>query len=162
MRRWNGWGDDATSMDLGAGARAMLAERLGPGCPAPDAPLAGLLARIPPSRLPAHPLIERSPEARLPAAWGESYADWIRKRCGHLPPVPDGVARPTSREEVRELLALAQAGRWVVIPLGGGTSVAGGEPGREYRFLNMKGHASDRGGARRAQCCGRRAHARDG
>ncbi len=125
MRRWNGWGDDTTSMDLGTGARAMLAEQLGPGCPQPDAPLAGLLARIPPSRLPAHPLIERSPEARLPAAWGESYADWIRKRCGHLPPVPDGVARPSSREEVRELLALAQAGRWVVIPLGGGTSVAG-------------------------------------
>ena len=33
MRRWNGWGDDATSMNLGEGARAMLAARLGPGLP---------------------------------------------------------------------------------------------------------------------------------
>ena len=24
MRRWNGWGDDATTMNLGEGARAML------------------------------------------------------------------------------------------------------------------------------------------
>ena len=36
MRRWNGWGDDATSMILTDGARAMLAERLGPGLPGQD------------------------------------------------------------------------------------------------------------------------------
>lgn len=29
MRRWNGWGDDATSMDLNDGARAMMVARLG-------------------------------------------------------------------------------------------------------------------------------------
>ncbi|ODU57006.1 MAG: FAD-linked oxidase [Comamonadaceae bacterium SCN 68-20] len=125
MRRWNGWGDDATAMDLGAGARAMLAERLGPGHAAPDARRDDLLARIPPSRLPAHPLIDTAPHARLAVAWGESYADWLRKRCGHLPPVPDGVATPASSEEVRALLDLAHAQRWVVIPFGGGTSVAG-------------------------------------
>jgi alkyldihydroxyacetonephosphate synthase len=55
MRRWNGWGDDATTMDLNAGARTMLAQRLGPGCPGQDADRADLLARIPASRLPAHP-----------------------------------------------------------------------------------------------------------
>lgn len=125
MRRWNGWGDDATAMDLGAGARAMLAERLGPGHAAPDARRDDLLARIPPSRLPAHPGIDTAPGARLAVAWGESYADWLRKRCGHLPPVPDGVATPASSEEVRALLDLAHARRWVVIPFGGGTSVAG-------------------------------------
>ncbi len=125
MRRWNGWGDDATSMNLGEGARAMLAERLGPGHPGQDARREDLLARIPPSRLPEHPLIDRSPEARLPVAWGESYADWIRKRLGHLPPVPDGVAFPESGEQVRTLLDLAHAQRWVVIPFAGGTSVSG-------------------------------------
>lgn len=125
MRRWNGWGDDATAMNLGEGARAMLAERLGPGHPAQDARREDLLARIPPSRLPEHPLIDRSPEARLPAAWGESYADWIRKRLGHLPPVPDGVAFVESGEQVRELLDMAHAQRWVVIPFAGGTSVSG-------------------------------------
>ncbi|MCD6662111.1 MAG: FAD-binding oxidoreductase [Comamonas sp.] len=125
MRRWNGWGDEATSMVLGAAARAMLAQRLGPGHPTPDAPREALLARIPAPRLPEHPLIERTPGARLAAAWGESYADWIRKRLGHLPPVPDGVAHPSSDDEVRALLDLAHARHWVVIPIGGATSVAG-------------------------------------
>ena len=64
MGRWNGWGDDATSMNLGEGARAMLAERLGPGRPGQDATREALLARIPASRLPEHPLIERGPSAR--------------------------------------------------------------------------------------------------
>ncbi len=125
MRRWNGWGDDATSMNLGEGARAMLAQQLGPGHPGQDARREDLLACIPPSRLPEHPLIDRSPEARLPVAWGESYADWIRKRLGHLPPVPDGVAFVESGEQVRELLDLAHMQRWVVIPFAGGTSVSG-------------------------------------
>ena len=125
MRRWNGWGDDATSMSLGAGARAMLAERLGPGLPGQDAQRVDLLARIPASRLPAHPLISHNPSQRLAMALGESYADWIRKRFGALPPVPDGVAFPESSEQVRELLDLAQANRWMVIPFAGGTSVAG-------------------------------------
>mgnify|MGYP000843955384 CR=1 FL=1 len=125
MRRWNGWGDDATSMNLTAGARAMLAERLGPGLPGQDAQREDLLARIPPSRLPEHPLISREPSERFAMALGESFADWIRKRFGALPPVPDGVATPESGEQVRELLDLAQANRWMVIPFAGGTSVAG-------------------------------------
>ena len=125
MRRWNGWGDDATSMSLGEGARAMLAERLGPGLPGQDALRNELVARIPPSRLPAHPLINREPSERLTMAMGESYADWIRKRFGALPPAPDGVAYPESSEEVRQLLDVAHAQRWIVIPFAGGTSVAG-------------------------------------
>lgn len=125
MRRWNGWGDDATTMALGDTARAMLAERLGPGHATPDAARAALLALVPASRLPEHPLLDRSAQARLACAWGESYADWIRKRFGHLPPMPDAVALPTSDEEVRALLDLAQARGWIVMAIGGGTSVAG-------------------------------------
>ncbi|HCE27451.1 MAG TPA: FAD-binding oxidoreductase, partial [Comamonadaceae bacterium] len=125
MRRWNGWGDDATSMNLGDGARAMLARRLGPGYPGQDARREDLLAGIPASRLPGHPLIQRDASTRLTMALGESYADWIKKRFGQLPPVPDGVAFPESGEQVRELLDLAQANRWTVIPFAGGTSVAG-------------------------------------
>jgi len=125
MRRWNGWGDDATSMGIGEGARAMLVARLGPGLPGQDAVREDLLARIPPSRLPEHPLISRDASERFAMALGESYADWIRKRFGALPPVPDGVATPESGEQVRELLDLAQANRWMVIPVAGGTSVAG-------------------------------------
>ena len=125
MRRWNGWGDEATTMALDDPALALLAERLGPGHPVPDAPRQEMLARIPASRLPEHPLIGRAADERLAAAWGESYADWLRKRLGHLPPVPDGVAHPASDEEVRALLDLAHGQGWVVIPFGGGTSVSG-------------------------------------
>jgi alkyldihydroxyacetonephosphate synthase len=43
-----------------------------------------------------------------------------------VPAVPDGVARPTSATEVRDLLARARSGGWTVAPYGGGTSVVGG------------------------------------
>ncbi|MDP2369447.1 FAD-binding oxidoreductase [Rhodoferax sp.] len=125
MRRWNGWGDDATSMDLNDRARAMMAERLGPGLPGHDATREALLAKVPPSRLPPHPLIQTDASTRFAMALGESFADWIRKRFGALPPVPDGVAFVESAEQVRELLDLANAQSWMVIPFAGGTSVAG-------------------------------------
>jgi alkyldihydroxyacetonephosphate synthase len=126
MRRWNGWGDDATSMDLNDGARAMMVARLGPGHPGADATRESLLAKIPASRLiGAHPLIQTDASTRFAMALGESFADWIRKRFGALPPVPDGVAFVESTEQVRELLDLAQANHWMVIPFAGGTSVAG-------------------------------------
>ena len=125
MRRWNGWGDDATSMSLGPAALAMMAARLGPARPAPDATRESMLAQVPPSRLPAHALIHTDASARLGMALGESYGDWIRKRFGAVPPVPDGVAFVESSEQVRELLDLAHAQNWIVIPFAGGTSVSG-------------------------------------
>ncbi|OGB33990.1 MAG: FAD-linked oxidase [Burkholderiales bacterium RIFCSPLOWO2_12_FULL_61_40] len=126
MRRWNGWGDDATSMELNEGARAMMAERLGPGHPGRDATRKQILKKIPASRLEgAHPLIQTDASTRFAMALGESFADWIRKRFGALPPVPDGVAFVESTEQVRELLDLAHANNWMVIPFAGGTSVAG-------------------------------------
>lgn len=125
MRRWNGWGDDATSMAINDNARAMMHARLGPGRPGQDATRESLLARIPASRISAHPLVATDASSRLSMALGESFADWIRKRFGTLPPVPDGVAYPESSEQVRELLDLAQQHGWIVIPIAGGTSVAG-------------------------------------
>ncbi len=126
MRRWNGWGDDATQMDLNDSARAMLAQRLGPGLPGTDATRDAILARIPPSRLvDAHALVQTDASTRFAMALGESFGDWIRKRFGALPPVPDGVAFPESDAQVRELLDLAHQQHWIVIPFAGGTSVAG-------------------------------------
>ncbi|MDO9164787.1 MAG: FAD-binding oxidoreductase [Rhodoferax sp.] len=125
MRRWNGWGDDATSMSLNDEARAMISARLGPGLPGRDATREALLAQIPASRLPTHPLIQTDAATRFAMAMGESFGDWIRKRFGALPPVPDGVAYPDSSEQVRELLDLANQQNWIVIPFAGGTSVAG-------------------------------------
>src|SRR5665811_1551238 len=124
MRRWNGWGDDATSMDLSEAARAMLNARLGPGLPEVDATRDAMLAQVPASRLPSHPLIQTDADTRFAMALGESFGDWIRKRFGALPPVPDGVAFPESGAQVRELLDLAYEQNWIVIPFAGGTSVA--------------------------------------
>ena len=126
MRRWNGWGDDATSMDLNEAARAMMHARLGPGLPGIDATREAMLNQVPASRLTgANALIQTDAATRFAMAMGESFGDWIRKRFGALPPVPDGVAFPDSGAQVRELLDLAHANNWVVIPFAGGTSVAG-------------------------------------
>ncbi len=125
MRRWNGWGDDATAMTLGDGARAMIAARLGPGLPCADVPRAQMLASVPASRLVGHALIGTDAATRFSVAMGESFADWLRKRFGALPPVPDGVAFPESSEQVRMLLDLAHQHNWIVIPFAGGTSVSG-------------------------------------
>ncbi|WP_366143482.1 FAD-binding oxidoreductase [Rhodoferax sp.] len=112
-------------MTLTEGALAMLAARLGPGRPGLDATRDAIVARIAASRLPPHPLIQTDPSTRFAMALGESFGDWIRKRFGALPPVPDGVAFVESTEQVRELLDLAQTHNWIVIPFAGGTSVAG-------------------------------------
>ena len=126
MRRWNGWGDDAIAMYLNEGVSAMLVERLGPGLPGVDATRSELLEQIPTSRLTGfHALIQTDASLRFSMAMGESFGDWIRKRFGAVPPAPDGVAFPESTEQVRELLALAHANNWMVIPFAGGTSVAG-------------------------------------
>ena len=125
MRRWNGWGDSATSMALNDAALAMMVDKLGLGLPGTDAKREDILAQVPPSRLPDHPMIRKDADARFSMALGESFADWIRKRFGALPPVPDGVAFPDSNFEVRDLLTLAHENNWIVIPYAGGTSVSG-------------------------------------
>jgi alkyldihydroxyacetonephosphate synthase len=112
-------------MALNAKALAMMVEKLGPGLPGTDAKREDILAQIPPSRLPEHPMIRRDADTRFSMALGESFSDWIRKRFGALPPVPDGVAFPDSGLEVRDLLTLAQQNNWIVIPFAGGTSVSG-------------------------------------
>jgi alkyldihydroxyacetonephosphate synthase len=84
-----------------------------------------LLAAVPDSRLPAHPLVDISAEARLTHARGQSMRDWVDMRYGRADTFPDGVACPETDEDVRELLKFAQKAGAQVIPYGGGTSVVG-------------------------------------
>lgn len=127
MRRWNGWGDTTVELPLQAEALTFLGEAIGPGQPPRDAELATVLAAIAaqPSRLPPHPLLDVSPAARLAASFGQSCADWLRLRFGVPGRVVDGVATPTSREEVRTLLDWAATQGVAVLPCGGATSVVG-------------------------------------
>src|SRR5690606_1115639 len=104
---------------------AFLQQRLGVAKPLPDASLEQVLARVPPSRLAAHPLVNVDAEIRIRHARGQSLPDWLAMRSGEMGPFPDGVAEPQTSAEVRELLDWALSNDVVVIPYGGGTSVAG-------------------------------------
>lgn len=125
MRRWNGWGDSAVEYGLHAGALAFLRARIGEGARVEDAAFDAMCAAVPASRLPAFGAIDRTPQTRVLNALGQSLPDWLRLRYGEIGPVPDGVAFPESDGEVRVLLDFARSVDAVVIPHGGGTSVAG-------------------------------------
>ncbi|HEU4844590.1 MAG TPA: FAD-binding oxidoreductase [Burkholderiaceae bacterium] len=125
MRRWNGWGDDTIEFALGEDALGFLAQRIGSGTPFPDAAFGAACAQLRPSRLAPHRLIDTAAAVRLRNALGQSLPDWLRLRYGVIDTAPDGVAYPESAEQVRELLVYAAEHHVVLIPQGGGTSVAG-------------------------------------
>lgn len=125
MKRWNGWGNVHTDYPLPEAAREYLTAFFGPLTPWQDATLEDVLRSVPPSRLPAHPLVDASPAARLTHARGQSLPDWVALRSGRIPAFPDGVAFPQSEVDVRALLTWARQVGAVVIPYGGGTSVVG-------------------------------------
>jgi len=126
VRRWNGWGDEAVSVPLDPDARAFLDRVVGPGRPAPDATFEATLAGVPQSALSeAHPLVTTDPAERLRHARGQSLPDWIAMRSGRSGWLPDGVAHPSDRDEIRTLFRFAADRGCRLIPYGGGTSVTG-------------------------------------
>ncbi|MFT5162188.1 MAG: alkyldihydroxyacetonephosphate synthase [Alteromonadaceae bacterium] len=125
MRRWNGWGDDANSMELPKSAGSFLRALIGDALPLADASLQSVCEQVPESRLPDHPLIDKSQEQRVRHATGQSLPDWLALRSGKLSVFPDGVSFPENNQDVRDLLALAKTDDLELIPYGGGTSVAG-------------------------------------
>ncbi len=125
MRRWNGWGEETISPPLSPAAAAFIKDVIGAGTPSRDATLEEVIARVPPSRLPAHPLISADPAERVRHARGQSLPDWIALRSGCIDTFPDGVASPESESEVRDLISYAREVGAQLIPYGGGTSVVG-------------------------------------
>lgn len=125
MKRWNGWGEEAIEFALNGEALAFLRERIGAGLAPQDASYEAACAAVRASRLPPHALVDTSAPVRLANALGQSLPDWLRLRHGRIEMVPDGVAFPDSPEQVRALLDWAATCNAIVIPYGGGTSVAG-------------------------------------
>lgn len=125
MKRWNGWGDTNVEATLPESAVAYLNDLVGEAEPLEDVPLADVVATVPESRLPEHPLLNRAPEVRVKYARGQSWPDWIAMRYGQMGVFPDGVAFPQTDMEVQMLLQLARDRDLKVIPYGGGTSVVG-------------------------------------
>jgi len=83
--------------------------------------------------------VSRDPADRVRYARGQSLADWIALRSGQIGRLPDGVAFPTSDEDVRTLLTYARQTGARLIPYGGGTSVVGhiNPPGGEAPVLTV-------------------------
>jgi len=125
MRRWNGWGDDNTSMDLPESAGAFLQNLIGIGNNLVDAKLEDVIAKVPKTRAPHHKLISIDLEDRVRHATGQSLSDYLSTRSGNIKYFPDGVCYPTNNQEVQEILVLADTFNLDLIPYGGGTSVAG-------------------------------------
>ncbi len=125
MRRWNGWGQTSVRYPLPEPALQFLIRQLGIGDTTPDAALETLLEHLPESRLPKHPGLERGAQDRLLHACGQSLPDWVALRSGQIPAYPDGVAYPTSRQELQGWLSYARQHQVQLIPYGGGTSVVG-------------------------------------
>jgi alkyldihydroxyacetonephosphate synthase len=126
MRRWNGWGEESTVVELPAHGAAFLGELIGEGQALADATLEQVLAQVPVSRISKpHALISLDAEVRVRHARGQSLPDWLAMREGRFEVFPDGVALPETAAQIRELLAWAQQQDVILIPYGGGTSVAG-------------------------------------
>ncbi len=127
MRRWNGWGEESTQVELNPLAEQFLANILGPGTRQPEMSLSELTHSVESSRfntsLPA--LISLDAEQRVKHALGQSWPDWLKLKFGKIGRVPDGVAFPETGEQVKELLQWAYNNKVIVIPYGGGTSVTG-------------------------------------
>ena len=125
MKRWNGWGEETITSHLSTASSHFLQQVVGAGTPSPDVTFAEVVARVPASRLPDHPLISTDPGERLLHARGQSLPDWIALRGGCIDTFPDGVAFPQSAVEVRNLVHYAGEVGAYLIPYGGGTSVVG-------------------------------------
>lgn len=125
MKRWNGWGDEAIEYHLPEQAARYLKDYLGKVFPEPDVSLEEVLSSIPASRLLSQPLISDDPLIRLRHARGQSLPDWIALRSGRIGYFPDGVAFPSTEQEIKTLFDYCHQTGACLIPYGGGTSVVG-------------------------------------
>jgi len=125
MRRWNGWGEESIVYPVKPEGKHFIGNQLGAGTPPRDVSLREVMGQVPPSRLPAHPLVNTDNEVRVFHARGQSLPDWVALRSGRIGAFPDGVAFPSTSADVRDLLRYAREVGAHVIPYGGGTSVVG-------------------------------------
>ncbi|HZP13558.1 MAG TPA: FAD-binding oxidoreductase [Nevskiaceae bacterium] len=125
MRRWNGWGDDSDHYPLSEDALAFVRERVGESKPSKDATRDEVLRSVPESRLKGSATFKYDEATRVDHSRGQSLPDWLAMRYGRMGPFVDGVAFPTSHDEVAATLSEARKLGAIVIPYAGGTSVVG-------------------------------------
>ena len=125
MRRWNGWGDDATDFPLNDQALAWLKDKIGPGTAPQDISQVDAIAKVPESKLGDFANADTDPLKRIRHAHGESFPDWLALKSGQIGPFPDAIVYPETHDQVGDVLKAAADRGCMVIPYGGGTSVVG-------------------------------------
>ena len=125
MKRIQGWGNISTEYPLPDSARGYLEKVVGRPQQLHNIPIYDLISKVPPSRLPNHPLIISDAEDRLRHARGQSLNDWVDVNDGLINTFPDGVAYPETDAQVRDLINYALTEKVNLIPYGGGSSVVG-------------------------------------
>ena len=127
--RWNGWGNVNINKKVSSHGAKLIKSHIGKTKKLNSVSLAQVLKTVPKSRLPAAmtklDTVSIDNEVRLRHARGQSFPDWIAMHGGDFEVFPDGVAFPQSTADVETLLKLASEHDLIVIPFGGGTSVAG-------------------------------------
>ncbi|WP_201550408.1 FAD-binding oxidoreductase [Psychrobacter sp. DD43] len=127
--RWNGWGNISINKKVSPHGAKLIKSHIGKTKKLSSVSLQKVLKTVPKSRLPAAMIeldtVSVDNEVRLRHARGQSFPDWIAMHGGDFEVFPDGVAHPQSTADVETLLKLASEYDLIVIPFGGGTSVAG-------------------------------------
>lgn len=127
--RWNGWGNININKEVSPHGAKLIKSHIGKTKKLSSVTLESVIKTVPPSRLPTAltdlEIVSTDSEVRVRHARGQSFPDWIAMHSGDFGVFPDGVALPKTTEDVEKLLALAHEHDLVVIPYGGGTSVAG-------------------------------------
>lgn len=127
--RWNGWGNVSINKKVSPHGAKLIKSHIGKTKKLSSVSLQQVLKTVPTSRLPAAmtelEMVSIDKEVRLRHARGQSFPDWIAMHGGDFEVFPDGVAHPQSTADVETLLKLASEHDLIVIPFGGGTSVAG-------------------------------------
>ncbi len=127
--RWNGWGNININKKVSAHGAKLIKSHIGKTKKLSSVSLQQVLKTVPKSRLPVAMIeldtVSVDNEVRLRHARGQSFPDWIAMHGGDFEVFPDGVAFPESTADVETLFKLASEHDLIVIPFGGGTSVAG-------------------------------------
>ena len=127
--RWNGWGNININKKVSAHGAKLIKSHIGKTKKLSSVSLQQVIKTVPKSRLPTAitelKTVSIDQEDRLRHARGQSFPDWIAMHGGDFEVFPDGVAFPESTADVEVLLKLASEHDLIVIPFGGGTSVAG-------------------------------------
>lgn len=125
MKRFQGWGNIKTDYPVPESGKHFLANVIGEPLSLKDVTPEEILKKVPDSKLKPHPMISMDPYDRASHARGQSTNDWVDMRDGLINTFPDGVAFPTSEEDVRDLIQYAKHTGAHLIPYGGGSSVVG-------------------------------------